>query len=846
MSPETRKRTDAAIDCVNKRSLTPSYNNDPLAEGLDTATVANLYAIFLLIALNIFCFYRSVNGFFLADDFSHVDYLHQVFAGHPELLLQNFYSNWLQAQGTKFFRPFISITMAWDYLFWKNNPLGFHLTNLCLQIASSTLLFLTTRLLFPLSKRSSFWLALAAAALFAVNPLHPEVVSWIIARVDSVASTFLLASFYLHQRSFASKHKRAFSVLSFVCFAIALMSKETSITLPPTLFVWHFLFPEQCTYLAKQGQAQGSQPPSEPARFSFLARLRHALHQTWIYWSVLVFYIGYRAMALGTVIGGYGGAIGQGLSKSFWQRWLDRGSIDHVFFPFNDEVFHNPGRLRRFLRWTYQGMGVVFAASSCFAFYQKRLGLYWRMIAFAGLWFVTAMLPTYQVWNLSANLQGSRFIYMGSLPLALFLALLTVPAWLGSERRQGERPNWRPAVKAITALSCIVMCAYTVLLAGIAKKNDSAWYHASRGVRALYRAVQAELAKLPPTKPIILMNLPSRYQGAHMLYNGFTFGALLRPPFMNVDSTNRVHLFEPIEFGDSDLINVGRLHSLITTYNLPVYKWDEHENRLLPVALAFDDSRIDLVAKPLVVANDQLLLSPAVGFSAAGLDYLDISMKISDSARPGFIKLSWAGQSRMFSPDNFLWSKLTDSNGKLHTRIQVSEHKKWLQAQHITRLGLSLSPAGNYHVQSLKISSGRLAGIPTLSAGEPADSKSRGMLLDELGLAHPHKAIGFLKYDATNVPNADHVVFQISKADCWFEQTSDSFRSSDRAEAQTAINRTEKALKGDRVVFNSADLKVPGFFEIRIGAEDKNNHLLGSYSDPLNFHVNEADVNASK
>lgn len=825
--------------------LTPSYNNEPLAEGLDAATVANLYAIFLLIALNIFCFYRSVNGFFLADDFSHIDYLHQVFAGHPELLLQNFYSNWLQAQGTKFFRPFISITMAWDYLFWRNNPLGFHLTNLCLQIASTTLLFLITRRLFPVSKRASFWLALAAAALFAVNPLHPEVVSWIIARVDSVASTFLLASFYLHQRSLTGTHKRAFSISSFACFAIALMSKETAITLPPALFVWHFIFPEQCAFLSRQ-ETEKAKAPAELERFTLVARLKHAVKETWIYWSVLVFYIVYRTIALGTVIGGYGGAIGQGLSKSFWQRWLDPGSIERVFYPFNDEVFHNSSRLRRFLRWTYQSMGVVFLASSAFALYRNRLGLYWKTILFAAMWFVIAMLPAYQVWNLSSNLQGSRFIYMGSLPLSLLLALLMVPIWIGSEAREGERTNWQPAVKALTALSCLVVCVYTVLLAGIAKKNDSAWYHASRGVRALYREIKTELKNLPGSKPIILMNLPFRYQGAHMLYNGFTFGALLRPPFMDADETKRVQLFEPIEFGDSDLINTSRLRALVTAQHLPVYRWDEHQNQLLPVLLSFDSNQVALAAKQINVSDKQILLSPAVDFSAAGLDYLDISLKVGDGPKPDSIKLSWAGSSRMFAPDNFLWSKLTGSKSELHARIYVSEHKKWLASQHISRLALTMSPDGNYHIETLTVSGGKLIELPTLTAAAPADIKSNGMVLDELGLAHPNRSIGYLKYDATNVPNADHVVFQISKADCWFEQTSDSFRSTDRAEQQTALNRTEKALKGDKVVFDSSTLKVPGFYEIRVCAEDKYNKLVGSYSDPLNFYISEADIHASK
>ena len=264
----------------------------------------------------------------------------------------------------------------------------------------------------------------------------------------------------------------------------------------------------------------------------------------------------------------------------------------------------------------------------------------------------------------------------------------------------------------------------------------------------------------------------------------------------------------------------------------------------MPVTLTFNSSTIDFAAKSMAVGEGQMLLSPAVDFSAAGLDYLDISVKVKGKARPDFVKLSWTGQSRMFSPDNYLWAKFSDSNGELRTRVQVSEHKKWLQSQQITRLAVTLSPNAQYQVESLRVSGGKQVNVPSLSAGAPADAKSGGMILDQLGLAHPHKKIGFLQYDATNIANADHVVFQISKADCWFEQTSDSFRSTDRADAQTEINRTEKALKGDKIVFDSALLKAPGFYEVRVGAEDKDGHLLGTYSDPLNFHVDERDIHA--
>ena len=819
--------------------------------------LANLYAIVLLIALNIFCFFRSVNGFFLADDFSHIDYLHTVFAGHPELLLQNFYSNWLQAQGTKFFRPFISITMAWDYLIWKNNPLGFHLTNLSFQIASTVLLFFIVKRLFPISRRRSFWLALASASLFAVNPLHPEVVSWIIARVDSVAAAFLLAAFYLHQRGLGGSRNNVFRLASIASFLMALMSKETAITLPPVLFLWHFIFPERKTSAASPGDALADAEESshtevdapKATKFDWVNRGKNALACTWQYWLLLVIFLVYRSFALGTIIGGYGGSMGEGLTNSFWKRWLDPQSIQKVFFPFNDEVFHNSSRMKRYLRWLYQAGAILFVANSFLAFKRGKLALYWRMIVFASGWFVIAMVPAYQVWNLSSTLQGSRFIYMGSLPLSLLFTLLVMPIL---QMRDKSVPAEKSsggmfiAARALAGFSSVVLVGYILVSAWITQKNNSAWYHASQGVRSLYKAMRSELANVPPDKSIVLMNLPFRYQGAHMLYNGFTFGALLRPPFMKEDSSKRVQLFEPIEFGDSDLINLGRLRSLVQREQPLIYKWDVEDNKLLPVSLSWDADKVEIETHQLDVPAGETIYSPEVSFSSTAIDYLEVSMNIAQEIKPDTLKLSWSGPSLLFATNNSLWTKLERRGNILKARIYVSEHKKWLQAQNISKLAFTLYPAQTYKIENFKAGGGRMKELPTLTAGFITDTTGSGMVEDELGMAHPHKRIGDLSYDASHVPDADHVVFQISKPDSWFEQTKNSFRSNERDDSEVAVSHVFKALKGDKISFPSSELKVPGFYEIRVGAASKNNNILLSYSDPINFYLSEADVRASK
>src|SRR5579883_2817760 len=65
-------------------------------------------SLIVLLLVNFFIYRETVDGYFLADDFVHVAFLQQVFHGHPELLAKNFYSTWMQTEGTQFYRPFIS------------------------------------------------------------------------------------------------------------------------------------------------------------------------------------------------------------------------------------------------------------------------------------------------------------------------------------------------------------------------------------------------------------------------------------------------------------------------------------------------------------------------------------------------------------------------------------------------------------------------------------------------------------------------------------------------------------------------------------------------------------------
>ena len=89
-----------------------------------------------------------------------------------------------------FFRPVVLLSYAVDHALWKNQPFGYHLTNLLLHFGCCLLVYRLAR-----DEELSRYCALAGAGLFATHPVHVESVAWISGRTDLWCAFFFLASF---------------------------------------------------------------------------------------------------------------------------------------------------------------------------------------------------------------------------------------------------------------------------------------------------------------------------------------------------------------------------------------------------------------------------------------------------------------------------------------------------------------------------------------------------------------------------------------------------------------------------------------------------------------------------
>ncbi|HUN63343.1 MAG TPA: DUF1736 domain-containing protein [Candidatus Sulfotelmatobacter sp.] len=130
------------------------------------------------------------------------------------------------------FRPvtFVSLWLNWEVA--GHHAWVYHLFNLLAHAVVTLLLYLVLRkLLIRLANGET--LAWVAALLFAVHPIHTDAVASVIGRSELLAAGFLFAAWIFHHDDRA--------VLSLLCFALALFSKESALAFLPLAFLGDYL-----------------------------------------------------------------------------------------------------------------------------------------------------------------------------------------------------------------------------------------------------------------------------------------------------------------------------------------------------------------------------------------------------------------------------------------------------------------------------------------------------------------------------------------------------------------------------------------------------------------------------
>lgn len=132
-----------------------------------------------------------------------------------------------------YYRPLIEWSYQLDRWIWGAGPFGFHLTVYLAHVLTVLLYYFCLRLLLRLYQKEEA-IALLAASLFAVHPIHIEAVAWIAGRNDVLMALFILTALYAYLRNaFGTSWVITLPLFLSGC-ALSLLCKETA--LPFLLF----------------------------------------------------------------------------------------------------------------------------------------------------------------------------------------------------------------------------------------------------------------------------------------------------------------------------------------------------------------------------------------------------------------------------------------------------------------------------------------------------------------------------------------------------------------------------------------------------------------------------------
>jgi len=135
-----------------------------------------------------------------------------------------------------YYRPVIILSYLFENTLFSGKPWGFHLVNSLMHALNAVLLYMFLLYLF-----SKPWQAFLLSLVYALHPMHTEVVAFIAGRTDIFASVFIMIALNIYIR-YPAKRIVSWQVLAMSIFALlGFASKEVAFLLPFALIGLHLL-----------------------------------------------------------------------------------------------------------------------------------------------------------------------------------------------------------------------------------------------------------------------------------------------------------------------------------------------------------------------------------------------------------------------------------------------------------------------------------------------------------------------------------------------------------------------------------------------------------------------------
>jgi hypothetical protein len=624
---------------------------------------------------------------------------------------------------------------------------------------------------------------------------------------------------FLTKKPLTSKLWNAAAIFLFI---LAICTKEMAIGLAPTLAAYAFFFP-----LPRSSNSPGASSQAADAMPTWSDRLSSSWRFSKSIWIATAVYFACRFLFLKTLLGGYNGSVGASQSASAVSRWFDADNWHRLFFPFPLDLYAQGNSQEQALFGLYAGLAFLvllrLLANS----------LPWRALAFVFVWGLTLIAPIYRLFGLGANLEGARFCYFLSLALSTVIPLLILAP---------ENKLPRTLSLKLTALGLLVIAGICGVMDKCAYATNLLWLHAGKEVKAVCDDAIRISQNCQGDDKAILLGVPKQHSGAHMILNGPTLQMLLAPPFTKQEYWSPLLTFDPILFGDENLINGTRFRTLV---NRPHFQgpfvWNNLSKHFENISLSSSPDAAPI--KFPLTGESPNLVSPCVfghgaytmsdGTIRVVLPHNDDGVKLTATVNPldySFLKVSFrssnnkiilpfllrwqaaAGSKQIsaLSEANFVEAKLapepTAGPNSLRTLyIPLARNWHWFSQSKITLTEVELLPASSVCPTIDGAEKSNNYGVTSYSPGTPLQIHSK------LGA---------------------NTVVQLSRKEFFFDNL-------DASSAEEGILKSFE-LKG-----NSASLSIPaellqhgGFYQLRAHALDENKNPVGDYSDTLTLSVN--------
>ncbi len=196
--------------------------------------------ILILIAIGGAVYLQTLDAGFVYDDLVTVE--ENLFIRDWTNLSRFLSSDYYLRSEEYSFRPLVTLTYFIDYSIWRNNPAGYHLTNLFIHLAAAAGAYLLARRL-----GAGKWAGRLTALFFLLHPVQSEAVAGISFREDPLAGLFFILSLLTYLRRKRPKEISSHfppagkgeiltgspaMFFSLLFFLLALLAKEMAVTLP--------------------------------------------------------------------------------------------------------------------------------------------------------------------------------------------------------------------------------------------------------------------------------------------------------------------------------------------------------------------------------------------------------------------------------------------------------------------------------------------------------------------------------------------------------------------------------------------------------------------------------------